>query len=72
MDLFDDLPPPPEAAHMLIAPGAVLLRGFAREGDGETNHLEKNSKSKKNKRFLLHYRLLKKRRQIFGYRKKET
>ena len=32
MDLFDDLPPPPEAAHSPIAPGAVLLRGFAREG----------------------------------------
>ena len=33
MDLFDDLPPPPEAAHTPIAPGAVLLRGFARTGD---------------------------------------
>jgi alkylated DNA repair protein (DNA oxidative demethylase) len=33
MDLFDDLSPPPEAAHSPIAPGAVLLRGFAREGD---------------------------------------
>jgi len=33
MDLFDDLPPSPEAAHTLIAPGAVLLRAFARPGD---------------------------------------
>jgi DNA oxidative demethylase len=32
MDLFDDLPPPPEAEHTPIAPGAVLLRGFARAG----------------------------------------
>ena len=31
MDLFDDLPP--EAALTHIAPGAVLLHGFAREGD---------------------------------------
>ena len=30
MDLFDDLPP--EAALTAIAPGAVLLHGFAREG----------------------------------------
>lgn len=29
MDLFDDLPPPPEEARTIIAPGAVLLRGFA-------------------------------------------
>jgi len=29
MDLFDDLPPNPEAAQLPIAPGAVLLRGFA-------------------------------------------
>lgn len=29
-DLFDDLPPDPDAAPMRIAPGAVLLRGFAR------------------------------------------
>ena len=33
MDLFDDLPPPPEAAHMAIAPGAVLLHAFARAGE---------------------------------------
>ncbi len=33
MDLFDDLSPPHEAAHTPIAPGAVLLRAFAREGD---------------------------------------
>jgi alkylated DNA repair protein (DNA oxidative demethylase) len=33
MDLFDDLPPPSDAAHSPIAPGAVLLRGFAREGE---------------------------------------
>jgi alkylated DNA repair protein (DNA oxidative demethylase) len=29
MDLFDDLPPEPEAARLELAPGAVLLRGFA-------------------------------------------
>ncbi|ABD71714.1 DNA-N1-methyladenine dioxygenase [Rhodoferax ferrireducens T118] len=33
MDLFDDLPLPPEAALTPIAPGAVLLYGFARGGD---------------------------------------
>ena len=33
MDLFDDLPPPPESMLTQIAPGAVLLHGFAREGD---------------------------------------
>ena len=33
MDLFDDLPPPPEAALTQIAPGAVLLHGFARATD---------------------------------------
>jgi alkylated DNA repair protein (DNA oxidative demethylase) len=33
MELFDDLPPPPEAAPTQIAPGAVLLHGFAREAD---------------------------------------
>lgn len=33
MDLFDDLPLPPEGALMPIAPGAVLLHGFARDGD---------------------------------------
>jgi alkylated DNA repair protein (DNA oxidative demethylase) len=32
MDLFDDLPP--EAALTPMAPGAVLLHGLAREGDG--------------------------------------
>ena len=35
MDLFDDLPPPSEAEHAQIAPGAVLLRGFARAGDAD-------------------------------------
>lgn len=33
IDLFDDLPPPPEAAQVPMAPGAVLLRGFARAAD---------------------------------------
>jgi alkylated DNA repair protein (DNA oxidative demethylase) len=33
VDLFDDLPPPPEATHLPIASGAVLLRAFARPGD---------------------------------------
>jgi alkylated DNA repair protein (DNA oxidative demethylase) len=33
MDLFDNLPPLPDALHSPIASGAVLLRGFAREGD---------------------------------------
>jgi DNA oxidative demethylase len=33
MDLFDDLPPPTESALTQIAPGAVLLHGFAREVD---------------------------------------
>ena len=33
MDLFDDLPLPPEAALVPIAPGAVVLHGFARAGD---------------------------------------
>ena len=32
MDLFDDLPPHPDAAQTSIAPGAVLLHGFARDG----------------------------------------
>jgi len=32
-DLFDDLPPPPEAVHTPIAPGAVLLRAWGRDGD---------------------------------------
>ena len=36
MDLFDDLPP--EAALTHIAPGAVLLHGFAREGDAGLLH----------------------------------
>jgi len=31
-DLFDDLPPHPDAAPTAIAPGAVLLQGFARDG----------------------------------------
>jgi alkylated DNA repair protein (DNA oxidative demethylase) len=31
MDLFDDLPPTPEAACIALAPGAVLLRAFARQ-----------------------------------------
>jgi alkylated DNA repair protein (DNA oxidative demethylase) len=35
MDLFDDLPPPPGAALTQIAPGAVLLHGFARDGDAD-------------------------------------
>lgn len=30
MDLFDDLPPPTDAAQTHLAPGAVLLHGFAR------------------------------------------
>ena len=35
-ELFDDLPPPPgPAAPTPIAPGAVLLRGFAREIDAD-------------------------------------
>lgn len=33
MDLFDDLPPSPELSPLTIAPGAVLLRGLARDGD---------------------------------------
>ena len=33
MDLFDDLPVQPDTAHLLIAPGAVLLRGWARARD---------------------------------------
>lgn len=33
LDLFDDLPPSPEASQELLAPGAVLLRGFARLHD---------------------------------------
>ena len=32
MDLFDNLPPQPDAAPTPIAPGAVLLHGFARDG----------------------------------------
>ncbi|WP_114972856.1 DNA oxidative demethylase AlkB [Rhodoferax ferrireducens] len=32
-DLFDDLPPSCEAAQTLLAPGAVLLHGFARADD---------------------------------------
>jgi alkylated DNA repair protein (DNA oxidative demethylase) len=34
MDLFDDLPPPSDAAPTPLAPGAVLLHGFAREEAG--------------------------------------
>jgi DNA oxidative demethylase len=34
VDLFDDLPPPPAAAPTPIAPGAVLLHGFAWEAAG--------------------------------------
>jgi alkylated DNA repair protein (DNA oxidative demethylase) len=30
MDLFDDLPPEPDASQLALAPGAVLLRTFAR------------------------------------------
>ena len=33
MDLFDDLPPAPEAAPEPLARGAMLLRGFARRED---------------------------------------
>jgi DNA oxidative demethylase len=33
MDLFDDLPPPANAAPTPLAPGAVLLHGLARAGD---------------------------------------
>jgi alkylated DNA repair protein (DNA oxidative demethylase) len=33
MDLFDDLPQAPEDALTRLAPGAVLLRAFARAGD---------------------------------------
>ena len=33
MDLFDDLPPTSEAARLALAPGAVLLRAFARQDD---------------------------------------
>ena len=32
-DLFDDLPPPPEAVQTPIGPGAVLLHAFARDMD---------------------------------------
>ena len=32
MDLFDDLPPPADAAPTPLGPGAVLLHGFARDG----------------------------------------
>jgi alkylated DNA repair protein (DNA oxidative demethylase) len=31
MDLFDDLPPEPDALQLELAPGAVLLRAFARD-----------------------------------------
>ena len=33
MDLFDDLPPTSEAARLALAPGAFLLRAFARQDD---------------------------------------
>lgn len=33
MDLFDELPPPPDAAPTPLAPGAMLLHGLAGEGD---------------------------------------
>jgi alkylated DNA repair protein (DNA oxidative demethylase) len=33
MDLFDDLPPHPDSARLALAPGAVLLRGWARDAD---------------------------------------
>ena len=35
LDLFNDLPLSPEAAQMSLAPGAVLLRGFAQSMDAE-------------------------------------
>ncbi len=35
MDLFDDLPPNPEAVPTALAPGALLLHGFARALDAE-------------------------------------
>ena len=35
LDLFSDLPPSPEPAQMPLAPGAVLLRGFAQSTDAE-------------------------------------
>ena len=35
LDLFDDLPPAPEMAQDIVAPGAVLLRGVARPQDRE-------------------------------------
>jgi len=38
MDLFDDLPPSPDAACTCISPGAILLRAFAREGDAALLH----------------------------------
>ena len=38
MDLFDDLPPQPDTAPAPIAPGAVLLHGFARDGAGALLH----------------------------------
>jgi len=33
MDLFDDLPPHPDSARLALAPGALLLRGWARDAD---------------------------------------
>nr|WP_295782111.1 DNA oxidative demethylase AlkB [Rhodoferax sp.] len=35
LDLFNDLPPSPEAAQMPLAAGSVLLRGFAQSMDAE-------------------------------------
>ncbi len=35
LDLFDDPAPEAGAARETLAPGAVLMRGFARDGDGE-------------------------------------
>jgi alkylated DNA repair protein (DNA oxidative demethylase) len=35
LDLFNDLPASPDAAQLLLAPGAVLLQGFARGADTE-------------------------------------
>ncbi len=34
-DLFDDLPPPPESTQDTLAPGAVIMRAFARSPDVE-------------------------------------
>ena len=34
-DLFNELPPSPEGAQLPLAPGALLLRGFALDGEAE-------------------------------------